>query len=107
MKMEMEMEFLKLGLSIQIVIHWPDEHISRFKPDFFHKYGPGGSSGDYQGYFSHKNQKEFWYGDHTIGRHNFVDIKNSNEAQFDYLQGIVRSGVILRYQTSFPYIVMP
>ena len=99
--MENERKNRKLRLSIQIVINWPDEHESRFKPDFLTKYGPCGTSGDFQGYFSHKNQKEFWYGDHTIGRHNFVDIKNSNEAQFDYLQGTYSE---INIQTRVPFM---
>ena len=58
-----------------------------FKPEFFIKYGPNGTSGDFNGYAAETNQKIFWHGDYDISKHNFEAIVNDNKALLDYLEG--------------------
>ena len=72
---------------IQIIINWPDGHESHFKPEFFTKYGPDGTSGDYKGYSAENTQKQLWYGDHVIGQHDFDAIANDKDSLFEYLKG--------------------
>ena len=75
------------SLFTQISINWPDGHESLFKPEFFVKYGPNGTSGDFNGYTAEKNPKRFWYGDYDINKHDFEAIISDNKALLDYLEG--------------------
>ena len=75
------------SLFTQISINWPDGHESLFKPEFFVKYGPNGTSGDFNGYTAEKNPKRFWYGDYDVNKHDFEAIISDNKALLDYLEG--------------------
>ena len=86
-KVSVKKTFISYFLMIQIIINWPDGHESHFKPEFFTKYGPDGTSGDYKGYSAENTQKQLWYGDHVIGQHDFDAIANDADSLFEYLKG--------------------
>ena len=71
-----------------MVLNWPDGHESRFRPEFFTKYGPNGTSPDHSGYSAKNHPKVLWYGNHEIGTHDFNSLKVDELALFNYLRGI-------------------
>ena len=78
----------------KILVRWPDGHESNFKPEFFMKYGPSGTSPDFKGFSSENDSKQLWYGNHKIGRHDFNAIKEEDNALFNYLKGETNDGKI-------------
>ena len=56
------------------------------------KYGPSGTSPDFKGFSSENDSKQLWYGNHTIGRHDFNAIKDEDNALFNYLKGEEKLG---------------
>lgn len=87
----------------QIVINWKDGHESKFKPEFFSKYGPNGTSGDYVGFFRKPELKK-WKKDFLIPMHDMSEIEANDDALFSWLNG--KPG-ITKYQESVMHFCCP
>ena len=79
----------------QIKIHWNDGHQSHFKPNFFAKYGPNGTSADHCGLSTDKRNKQLWKSDHQITRFDFGDITTSKITLYNWLDALNTNGIAI------------
>lgn len=83
----------KIDDTNSIHVSWSDGHEGTFSQDFFQKYGPQGSSGDFRGHYENKHQ--LWKQDFIISHHDFNQVMDSSDVLWTFLNDLCIKGLTI------------
>ena len=95
LNIEIDIPKVEIVENDKIKIHWNDGHESFFKPNFFAKYGPDGTSADHRGLSTDARDVQLWKSNHQMKRFDFEEITSSKITLYNWLDALNTNGLAI------------